>query len=138
MNVKATDVCKNCGREFADHNYVKDSITEYKCPHPMQQSVYGFFTGGDPRSFHPDEPECRQEEIDNWKKACELWNEAESRGETPDPEKCHSGFIFNDKGECLGQVLGAPYGIGVQTYVDESYFEPIERDDEPEESDGPF
>jgi len=28
--IEAYDKCKHCFRDFADHNYVKDSIDEYK------------------------------------------------------------------------------------------------------------
>jgi len=28
--VEAYDKCKHCFRDFADHNYVKDSIDKYK------------------------------------------------------------------------------------------------------------
>jgi len=71
---------------------------------------YGFFCGGDPRTFFPDPESCRLEEIENHKRACALWNDAEARGETPTPEACPSGW--NE--DRTIHVLRAPYGLGVQ------------------------
>ncbi len=80
---------------------------------------YGFFCGGDPRKFHPDYECCSEREIENHRKACELWNEAEARGETPEPEKCPSGWIYDEQGKAVMHVLRAPYGIGSYSYDDE-------------------
>lgn len=33
---------------------------------------YGYFPGGDPRDFSPDEESCTEKEIAAWKRACEL------------------------------------------------------------------
>lgn len=87
LDVKATDQCDNCGREFADHVYVPESLTDYRCPVPHQESGYGGFCGGDPRKFHPDGEVCTPEEIENHRKACALWDDAEDRGAQPTPEK---------------------------------------------------
>jgi hypothetical protein len=38
----------------------------------MYQQTYGFFYGGDPRSFSPDHESCTEQEIANHKKAVEL------------------------------------------------------------------
>jgi len=73
---------------------------------------YGFFVGGDPRKFYPDRESCTDEEIENHKKACEVWNDAVERGETPTPESCPSGWIHDEKGNRIAHVLRAPYGIG--------------------------
>lgn len=127
LNVKATDQCKNCGDEFANHNYVPDSMTKYRCRIPHQESGYGFFHGGDPRDFTPDY-ESSETEIENHRKACELWDEAEARGETPEPEKCPSGWIYDDEGKAICHVLRAPYGIGVWTEEYEQFFEAREHD----------
>lgn len=75
------------------------------------ETGYGFFCGGDPRKFWPDEECCTATERDNHAAACELWNEAEARGETPTPEACPSGWIYKD-GKPFMHVLRAPYGIG--------------------------
>lgn len=79
---------------------------------PYDKPVYGHFTGGDPRDFHPDGECCTEAEMDNHRKACALWNEMEAKGETPTPEACPSGW--NE--ERTVHVLRAPYGIGVQNY----------------------
>lgn len=83
------------------------------------QVGYGFFCGGDPRKFRPDEECCSEKEISNHKAACSLWNEMELRGETPEPEKCPSGYVFDENGKCVGHVLRAPYGIGVYEYEED-------------------
>lgn len=54
--VKATDICANCGDEFANHNYVPESLTVYKCRVPHQECGYGMFTGGPDAKFYPDDP----------------------------------------------------------------------------------
>jgi len=125
--MEATDLCRNCHQEFADHNYVPDSIDKYACPYPQQESVYGYYAGGDPRSFSPDGECCTPAELKNHRKACELWNIAEADGYTPTPEKCPSGWLDDGKGNRV-HVLRAPYGIGIQTIEFESYFEPIDFD----------
>ena len=125
MDVKADDKCANCFRDFADHEYEKDSINEYRCPVPHQESSYGYFHGGDPRKFHPDHEDCSEQEIASHKAACALWDEAEARGETPTPEKCPSGWIRNDKGEAIAHVLRSPYGIGCYTFEFDQYWEPL-------------
>lgn len=135
-DIKADDKCANCGADFADHNYVKDSIDEYLCPRPQQHTGYGFFCGGDPRKFHPDYESCEPREIENHTRACLLWNESEQRGETPEPEKCPSGWIYDDNGKPIAHVLRAPYGIGVYTIDIETCFEARDTDYEEDEIDG--
>jgi len=46
---------------------------------------YGFFPGGDPKDFTPDSEGTKPEELEAWKVACKAWDEAEERGEVPDP-----------------------------------------------------
>lgn len=100
----ATDQCKNCGEEFANHEYVKDSITQYKCPHPHQDSGYGYgYRGIDPNKYHPDYECCSPEEIQRWKDAREIVN----RGET------YTG--------------GYSFGIGVYTIEFDQFFEQAEH-----------
>lgn len=77
---------------------------------------YGFFCGGDPRKFWPDRESCSETELENHAKACAKWNAVLAKGEVPTPEKCPSGFAFNDAGECVGHILRAPYGIGTYEY----------------------
>lgn len=128
--MNATDQCKNCGDDFANHEYIKDSITQYKCPTQGQDGGYGFFCGGDPRKFSPDHESCSPTEIENHKRACQFWDDAESRGETPEPEKCPSGWIYDDAGKAIAHVLRSPYGIGMYSMEYDQFYEPREHDDD--------
>lgn len=123
--MKDTAICINCYREFADHNYVPNSIDQYKCPEPVRESYYGYFNGGDPRDFHPDAEDCTPEELANHKKACEEAEATEAGRNIPNP----SGWIKYEGG--MIHVLNAPFGIGVQTVEYESFFEELEERDEP-------
>lgn len=38
---------------------------------------YGFFIGGDPRDFTPDDECCTKEEIDAWREACKKYREGD-------------------------------------------------------------
>ena len=86
---------------------------------------YGFFSGGDPRKFHPDCESCSAAEIENHKKSCVIWDEAEGRGETPTPEDCPSGWVYDAAGKPVMHVLRAPYGIGGYEY-DVEYTIPVD------------
>jgi hypothetical protein len=117
---KDTTRCTNCGREFSDHDYVKDSIDKYKCPAPMQsEPYYGYFVGGDPRTFHPDGEMCSEEEFANWKKACDEANRIEASRDLP----CPSGWVTDDSGRAVAHILRAPFGIGSGWYEFETFFE---------------
>lgn len=76
------------------------------------EMIYGFFHGGDPRKFWPDEESCSAKEIESHKVACKLWDEMEACGAVPTPENCPSGWICDDKGKRIAHVLRSPYGIG--------------------------
>lgn len=135
FGITDTTRCCNCGDEFGNHDYVPESIDQYKCPHPYIETVYGFFHGGDPRDFHPDREECSPDEIENHRLACEV-AEAQAEGrELP----CPSGYIYDANGDWIAHVLRAPFGIGTYQYEMETFFEPVETDNEDEdESEGPF
>jgi hypothetical protein len=134
--VKATDKCRNCGDEFANHNYVPESLTVYKCRWPHVEHGYGFFCGGDPRKFYPDGEDCTAEELSNHRKARLLWDEAEARGEIPTPEACPSGWVYDESGKPIAHVLRTPYGIGGYSFEYEQYWEPSEPSEyEPDEED---
>ena len=46
----------------------------------MNQSIgYGFFPGGDPRAFTPDEECCSSEELENHRLACEAWDRGDEQ-----------------------------------------------------------
>ena len=118
--------CANCGRDYADHNYVRDSITDYECPEQQYETGYGCFHGGDPRNFFPIHEDSMPHELDAHKAACKLWDEAEARGETPTPEQCPSGWITDATGKKIIHVLVAPYGIGIYRTPVQSFFELFE------------
>lgn len=110
MNVKATDRCRNCGDEFANHDYVPDSITKYKCKTLHQESGYGYgYRGCNPHQYHPDYECCSEAEIQAWKAACEIVN----RGE-----------------KYTGEYR---WGIGIYVHEYEQFFEPREHDYEDED-----
>ena len=121
MDVTDTTRCANCGDEFANHDYVKDSITKYRCPRPHVEHGYGFFAGGDPRKFSPDHESCTPQEIANHRKACELADQLEREGKLVD-WKCPSGF--ERWGDAVVHVLRAPFGIGCYVAEFEQFFEP--------------
>jgi hypothetical protein len=43
--------CSNCGRDFADHNYVPDSVNKWVCPVKAHDIHYGYQCSP---NFHPD------------------------------------------------------------------------------------
>ncbi len=121
--------CANCYRDFADHNYVAGSIGEYACPVKSQEACYGYFTGGDPRLFHPDHEDSTPEEIANWKAACDKADELQSAANLP----CPSGWERLPDGT-VAHVLRAPFGIGMCFVEFETTFEPIDASDSELES----
>lgn len=123
--------CGNCHRSRYDHDEIGGELV---CKEPLVHHGYGFFHGGDPRDFHPDVECCSEEEIENHRKACELWNTAESNGQTPNPEECPSGWVYDDDGNATCHVLLSPYGIGSYTIQMKSVFEPMDDVDPWDES----
>lgn len=124
MEVNAYDRCYWCHREFADHNYVKDSIDQYECPVPYEESYYGYFVGGDPRDFHPDHESCTPEEIANHKSACEEANRLAAARGLP----CPSGWM-RVPGGGVAHVTRSPFGIGTGVMKSATCWEPEDRDD---------
>jgi hypothetical protein len=120
MSITDTTRCANCHEEFANHDYVKDSITQYRCPHPHEEHGYGFFHGGDPRKFFPDHESCSPDEIENHKKACALADRLEAEGKPVDWH-CPSGW--EQWGDTVVHVLRAPFGIGGYVAEFEQFFE---------------
>lgn len=90
---------------------------------------YGFYCGGDPRKFNPDYESCSEQEIANHAAACKLWNDAEAKGQTPTPEACPSGWIYDKEGKPLTHILRAPYGIGSYEFEVEDYEENSELEE---------
>jgi hypothetical protein len=62
---------------------------------------YGFFCGGDPRRFRPDEDSCTPDEIASHKAACERWEAGDT---TALPGSCirGEGFILTLSGFGIG------------------------------------
>lgn len=71
----------------------------------------------------PAREDCTPEELANHKRACEA---AEKHG-LSDLE-CPSFFFKDEKGN-VGHVLKAPFGIGVQVYEEETFFEELDESD---------
>lgn len=78
----------------------------------IEQSGYGFFPGGDPTKFIPDEDNSPQE-IENWKEACKRWNESKEGA-----EGSHR-WLTDGAGEVIGTATIAHLGMGMYTYEDE-------------------
>lgn len=130
--ISDTTPCANCGDEFANHDYVPESIDQYRCPHPHVEHTYGYFHGGDPRDFHPDYECCSPEEIERWQLACDEAEKLAHHRELP----CPSGWERTPYGDV--HVLRAPFGIGSYTWKMETFFEAREADaadDEDEDGD---
>lgn len=82
----------------------------------QEDCQYGFFTGGDPRMFSPDEQDCTPEEIAAHKAACDLWDKADAEGRSMNPEEPAGKWLLSDEGQKLAHILTARFGIGVQRY----------------------
>jgi hypothetical protein len=108
---EATDLCEHCHCEFADHNYVENSIDVYLCPELATVGTgYGRFKGGDPNLFTPD-PECSSPaEIQRWREACEMWPLWK-----PPAERCG--------------VHNGGFGIGVYVLVEQTTFKRLDQPD---------
>lgn len=79
----------------------------------MTETGYGFFPGGDPRNFVPDEECCSPEEIESHRIACEEWD----KGNRIAPS---SGCVLSD-----GRIMNiSTFGIGTYTF---------EAEEEPED-----
>jgi hypothetical protein len=86
-----------------------------------QDSCYGYFPGGDPRTFSPD-PECSTEaEQAAHRAACDAWD----RGEREPVRGPHEQLISD--GKVIGHVTLAGFGLGVYTHVDECHSDWADR-----------
>lgn len=70
---------------------------------------YGFFPGGDPRNYKPDEESCRPEEIEAWEAACARWDAGDETDEGA------SGKAIDLPGGGVALACGHRFGIGVYT-----------------------
>lgn len=86
-----------------------------------EETVYGFFPGGDPRDFTPDPDCCTKEEIERWREACAAWN----RGERPEI-LAGCSEEHDAEGRVVKRTLRAPFGVGVYTvqFDDDDYDAP--------------
>lgn len=80
-------------------------------------TLYGFFTGGDPRSFTPDEESCNPDEISRWQADCVRAERGEPIQGRPSGESPAPGII----------VCGGSYGVGVTTTTNETAKDWAER-----------
>ena len=89
--------------------------------------TYGYFPGGDPREFTPDEECATADEMERYKADCAAWE----RGEAVDRGGPHVGI--NDRPDVqdameaargtrptVGWVTVSHYGLGTYCYRDES------------------
>lgn len=115
--------CKHCGQDI--HEHVADSDPAWMCHYEYQREpCYGYFSGGDPRDFHPDCEDSTPEEIANWKQACIEAERLQEKRELPCPSgwgRLADGTVFH--------MLRAPFGIGVCTYPP-TFYEPSMPSDE--------
>ncbi len=96
----------------------REYLREVAGPHPM----YGYFNGGDPRDFSPDEECCTPEELAAHKAACEAWN----RGERPVSEAHHHKVVEYQGKPAIASYAGA-FGMGVSSCRDEDAEDVIDQ-----------
>lgn len=82
------------------------AILPYLREAAQDQSVYGFFHGGDPRDFYPDS-DATEDERAAHKAACEQYE----RDAVGNPSCCEHRDGMT--------ITKAPFGLGVNTYRDE-------------------
>jgi hypothetical protein len=74
-----------------------------------EECIYGFPCVEDPNDFTPDYECCTEQEVANWKAACEAWNRGERGTETVTNKGC---FVGQD-GDNFVHVTRTSWGIGV-------------------------
>lgn len=87
---------------------------------------YGYFHGGDPRTFTPDAESCTNDEMEKWKTDCKKWDEGER---APTPSSCAFNTepiaLPNKEGEIVTHAPGEViltrsfYGVGTNLNVKE-------------------
>lgn len=114
MNINSTlpdDRCENCGDEFANHNYVANSIDVYTCPHPQYETGYGYRKEANPYDFSPDYESCSEKELANHEKALDEWDAAITEGREP-------------------VIVEGSFGVGLYSIEIETKFLLLERYDQ--------
>jgi hypothetical protein len=74
--------------------------------HTHRESGYGFFCGGDPRDFYPDQECSTDAEREKHKRDCEAWE----RGERPNVNG-NAPYWTNSDG-IAAHVIPCGYGLG--------------------------
>ena len=111
-HIESTDICENCHCEFADHNYVPDSIDQYDCPHEVVTSQ-GYGLGYDrsrPDCYSPDGDCCTPAELDNYRTELAEFNRCRAQCV---PYKCTVGN----------------WGIGAYWYSHQTIFKLLDQPD---------
>ncbi len=72
---------------------------------------YGFFLGGDPREFTPDEESCRPDEIAAHKAACARWDAGQPQDEGRSGQ--YAAVTMPSGEVATAIVCGHSFGIGV-------------------------
>ena len=75
-----------------------------------EHTGYGFFPGGDPRRFHPDDS-ATPEEIATHKAVCGAWDKGTVEMAPQDPDCLHL-----DGGSAKAIMTRCQFGLGVYTY----------------------
>lgn len=81
----------------------------------MIHTVYGFFHGGDPRTFSPDVECCSDAEMVRWKAACDAWDDAQASGLSMQPEVGSCESVYGPDGQLQAHFIFSHFGIGVST-----------------------
>lgn len=84
---------------------------------PEYDYVYGFFPGGDPRMFSPDEESSTAEEREAHKAACARWDAGDTAPKTPHEYGPHGDTAKAEPGV---RVLLAGFGLGSYRYKSEA------------------
>ncbi len=77
---------------------------------------YGFFCGGDPRKFTPDEEVCSEEEIAAHKKACAEWDAGDRTEHEPHR---HVPLVTGDGRTSGWTSYSGSFGMGAYEVQDE-------------------
>lgn len=79
----------------------------------VQNVGYGFFCGGDPRTFTPDEECSTEQERAKWKADCEAYTKGEI-GDQPSSGQS----TYDAQGRLVAHIQTGGYGLGTYTYDD--------------------
>ena len=83
-----------------------------------EDSLYGFFPGGDPRDFSPDPESSTDDERASHAEACARW-EAGECADVGGPCEWRAEATADDDGRVIVKTLTSHYGLGVYTMRDD-------------------